>query len=67
MLIINQLICHGRESKQCTQRTCTLTQCPQSKSKEYACIFQQEHPKNLIHLQGIKIWFILDFPLANST
>ncbi len=35
MPIINQLICHGRKSKRRTQRTRTLTQCPQ---KQGVCL-----------------------------
>jgi len=35
MPTINQLICHGRESKRRTQRTRALTQCPQ---KQGVCL-----------------------------
>jgi small subunit ribosomal protein S12 len=35
MPTINQLICHGREFKWCTQRTLALTQCPQ---KQGVCL-----------------------------
>jgi small subunit ribosomal protein S12 len=35
MPTINQLICHGRESKRHTQRTRALTQCPQ---KQGVCL-----------------------------